>query len=211
LQASDRYKERELALVNLAVSGATSADLLEPRGQLEQALAEIDGRAADNPVEVITIDIGGNDFLPLSEEGSPCLPTPGEACLAQFMQGLGEYEQNLRQVLTALREAAPEADIVVLGVYNPLVGTPQEGAVNLLVAQVNGVMARVAGEVTIGAKMADPFPLLRERPASEVIAPDMIHATDAGHALLAQAIVAALEGEAEASAGLDLQAVLVPP
>lgn len=198
LLASDPYQERGLVLVNLGVSGATSADLLETGGQLEQALAEIQGRQQDadpgNEVEIITVDIGGNDFLPLAlDPESPCLEDPfAGACLAQFAQLLADYEQNLRQLLSALREAAPEANMAVLGLYNSLVGTPLEETVDLLGQQVNSVTTQVAGEEGVGAKMADPFEQFRQRPASEVIAPDMIHPTDAGHALLATAVLAAL-------------------
>src|SRR3972149_4396252 len=65
LRNSDRYSDRGLELVNLGVPGATSADLLLPGGQIDQALREIHDRqedtssSADN-VEVITVDIGGD-------------------------------------------------------------------------------------------------------------------------------------------------------
>ncbi len=207
LRNSEPYQQRGLVLVNLGVSGATSADLLEAGGQLEQALAEIRSRQGDaepaNEVEIITVDIGGNDFLPLAREGSPCVAEPlGEACLARFTEALAAYEQNLRQALRALRQAAPEAKLAVLGLYNNLVGTPLEGAGDLLAQQINGVTARVAGEVEIGARMADPFSLFRQRPASEVISPDGVHPTDTGHALLAEALLTALQ---------ELQRVLPGP
>ncbi|MFQ5880808.1 MAG: SGNH/GDSL hydrolase family protein [Dehalococcoidia bacterium] len=193
LQESDRYKDRELELVNLGVTvGESSATMLRPGGQLEKALAKIQGRTDDKPVEIITLAIGGPTLERIIDRG-PCPADPfGEACLVRAMELLAEYEQNLRQALKALREAAPKANIVVLGAHNPRVGTSQE-LVDFGVQQLNGVMARVAGEEQIGAKMADPFALFQPRPASEVLALDKVHPNDAGYALLAEVVMAALE------------------
>src|SRR5438270_1021603 len=50
LLGSDRYRSRGLQLVNLAVPGATSSDLLLPGGQLDAALREIKSRSeSDGP------------------------------------------------------------------------------------------------------------------------------------------------------------------
>src|SRR2546425_12090295 len=47
LRTSERFRDRGLTLVNLSVPGATSADLLLPGGQLENAIAEIERRQSD--------------------------------------------------------------------------------------------------------------------------------------------------------------------
>jgi hypothetical protein len=40
--------------------------------------------------------------------------------------------------------------------------------------------------------LASPFPSFQQRPPSEVIARDLIHPTDAGHVLIAEAVLAAI-------------------
>jgi lysophospholipase L1-like esterase len=98
-------------LLNLGVSGATSANLLEPGGQLEQALAEIQRQAQDggagNEVEVITVETGGDGILLLAREEACLTDRFGDVRLWQLMEVLAAYEQNLRQILRALRAAAP--------------------------------------------------------------------------------------------------------
>ena len=77
LRTSERFGESGLELVNLGVAGATSTDLVQSGGQLDSAIEEIRSRrendSATDDVEIITIDIGGNDLLSLVTPGSPCL------------------------------------------------------------------------------------------------------------------------------------------
>ncbi|HKZ50778.1 MAG TPA: GDSL-type esterase/lipase family protein, partial [Dehalococcoidia bacterium] len=201
LLESSPYQERGLELLNLGASGATSTDLLKPGGQVEQALAEIQRRAQDadtgNEVEIITVDIGGDDLLALLKPGSPCFSNPlGSACVGQaFPEALSRFEANLRQALRALRQATPEAHLVVITLYNSFAGqgSPLKEAGDIAVSQFNPLVAQVAAEADIQARVADVRPLFQERPASEVIAPDLIHPTDAGHALIATAVLAALK------------------
>jgi lysophospholipase L1-like esterase len=106
-----------LALVNFACSGATSASLLNGGGcrypghvaQLAAAESFLRDHAAQ--VRLITIDIGGNDFL-------ACLGPSGDAACVD--RALTTLEANLREILARLRAAAgPSPPIVSMNYFNP--------------------------------------------------------------------------------------------
>jgi len=201
LQGSDRYRDRGLELVNMGVPGATSSDLLLPGGQLERALSEIrdrqeDTSSSDDNVEIITVDIGGNDVLALATADSPCLAdTLGEECQGRFQEMLGTLKGNLTQVLERLRQAAPKAELVVMDLYSPLSG--RGGAEDLIadfaVGEIDAVTDEVASRPDLHAKLATVYPLFRGR-AAQLVADDGVHPNDAGHALMAEVVLAAIEG-----------------
>src|SRR5574341_100767 len=88
LRTSERYRDTGLQLLNLAVPGATTADLLIPGGQVDSALEGIragqEGAAGDE-VQIISVNIGGNDLLQLATPASPCFETIGsDACIEEF-------------------------------------------------------------------------------------------------------------------------------
>ncbi len=201
LRKSDRYRQRGLDLVNLGVPGATSSDLLLPGGQMERALSEIrerqeDTSSADDNVEIITLNIGGNDVLALATSDSPCVADPLSAeCQDRFQEMWEALEDGLTEVLQRLREAAPEADIIVLDLYSPLSG--RGGAPDLIadlaVGEINAVTERVTSRPELGAKLARVYPLFRGR-ASQFVAADNIHPNDEGHAVIAEVLLAAIQG-----------------
>ena len=77
--------------------------------QLGAALAFL--RAHRGAVSPITVTLWGNDFFPLVDA---CKGDP--ACVQQRM---GSIATGLGAILTRLRQAAPRADIVVSGAWNP--------------------------------------------------------------------------------------------
>src|SRR3990172_11269862 len=162
LRSSDRYRDRGLELINIGVPGATSADLLLPGGQVERALAEIrdrqdDTSSADDNVEIITVDIGGNDVLALATPDSSCLVDPlASDCQEVYGEMLVELEDNLDRVLRGLREAAPKATIVVLDLYSPISG--RGGGADLIadyaVGGINEVTDRVVSDEELAVRLA---------------------------------------------------------
>jgi lysophospholipase L1-like esterase len=211
LAASQRYEESGLELINLGVPGARSADLLIPGGQLESALAEIEARRNDdepNDIEVISVDIGGNDLLALVAPDSPCLEGASvEPCRAAFGEVLSAIDENLGEVVARLREAAPEAVIVVVDLYNPYSGTgdPREPIAEVGVGQVNGVIGAVAAPSDLRITTASLFQLFAGR-GNQWIAPDGIHPNDGGHRVIAEAVIAAID-DREPSIPADLLSV----
>jgi len=154
--------------------------------QLSDALSYI----ASNPGRVgpITIDIGANDALHVIE--STC-KLEASCILAEAPALFNHIGTNLGYILGKLREAAPHAEIIVLGLYNPF-GSAIEGGTQLTAA-LNEVLENVASSVH--ARFADPLPLFNPPGAAEQATlclltnmctekPD-IHPTDAGYKVLA--------------------------
>jgi len=223
LHRSERYRQRGLELVNLGVPGATSSDLLLPGGQLERAVAEIkerqeDTSSADDNVEIITVNIGGNDVLALVTSDSPCVADPrSPECEDLFQEMLDTLEDDLTQVLRRLREAAPKADVVVLDLYSPLSGRGggPELVADLAVREINAVTERVVSDSELRAKLVSVYPLFRGR-ASQLVAADNLHPNDDGHAVMAEIVLAAIEGREpvfpeELMAPTAVQEIVQPP
>jgi len=200
LRTSDRYEGGGLDLINLSVPGATSADLVAPGGQLDGALAAIRERGEDpsppaNEVEIVSVDIGGNDLLTLVAPDSPCLESASvEPCRAAFGEVLSAIQTNLTETLRRLRQAAPEATIVVVDLYNPYSGTGdlREPIAEIGVGQANGVIGAVTADGDLRVKTASIFQLFSGR-GGQWIAPDGIHPNDNGHAVIAEAVLAAID------------------
>ena len=208
------YREGDLTLLNLGDPGETTTSIQASGGQLEKALAEIESRkddsVAENEVAVITIDIGANDFIPLVQGESPCLPNPlADACQEAAMSALTTFRTNFTDIMRRLRAAGgPEVEIVALGLYNPLsrTGGPFDAVGDAAVELFNSTAAAAAADSEIQARMADVFALFDGRGSElshiEELPPD-VHPNDSGHYLMAQAVVMAL--------GLPADAVAAPP
>jgi lysophospholipase L1-like esterase len=199
LRNSDRYEGRGLDLLNLGVPGATSGDLLAEGGQLEAALDEITRRAGEpeaGKVEMISVNIGGNDLLQLARPDSPCAEDQsGEACIELLGQTLIGLQDNLTQTLERLRDSAPEAGVYMLDLYNPYSGTGDslEGIADLAVQQLNGVIGAVAAEEQLGVNLGDVFHLFRGR-GLQWIAEDGLHPNENGHKVIAEVLLATIDG-----------------
>lgn len=154
--------------------------------QLSDALAYL--TAHPGSVSPITLDIGANDALGLIE--GTCKLEP--ACIAAGAPAeFAHIGANLAQIIGQLRAAAPHAQIVVLGLYNPFGSTIADA--DELTAALNEVEAGVAASV--GARFADPLPIFN--PPGPLEAPTIclltnmctplvdIHPTDLGYAALA--------------------------
>jgi lysophospholipase L1-like esterase len=153
--------------------------------QLSDALAYLE--AHPRSVNPITIDIGANDALGLIE--TTCKLEA--ACIAAGAPGVfAKIGANLGLILGQLRAAAPHAQIIVLGLYNPFGETIAGG--DALTADLNEVEAKVAAGV--GARFADPLPFFN--PPGALEAPTIclltnmctplvdIHPTDLGYKVL---------------------------
>jgi lysophospholipase L1-like esterase len=182
-----------LDLINLSAPGATSADLLQPGGQLDRAISEIQSRGG---ADIISIDIGGNDLLALADSSSPCFQiAASKACQDALGQTLAGLQSNLSSVLRRLRAAAPNAQVYVLDIYNPYSGTNDSRTIvaSVGVQQVNGVIAAAAADPSLGAKLVSIHDVFEGR-ARQWIASDGIHPNNDGYRVMAEALLAAIEG-----------------
>lgn len=206
-ELGDRYE-----LLNLGVAGHDSQELIE-EGPLDTALAEIATRAGDgvegNEVAVITLEIGGNDLLDLYFKlVLPGLcPTVQEGmerriCVRELRSAIDGFVPNLRKTLDALQAAAPTTPIFLMTLYNPFSG----GSYNL---EQIGILALEGMEWTVfpeglndeirkqaagreGVHLVEWYePFLGKQ--GEYISLDFIHPNDAGYAVLADEVLAAME------------------
>jgi lysophospholipase L1-like esterase len=121
--------------------------------QLEDALAILH----ENPnVSPITLDIGANDLLHFiaAKCGFPAANTCTEAQFLGEFQHIGE---NVAYILGQLRAAAPHAQMVLVGLYNPYPDFPSEGS-DKLTAGLNKALEAAAAAVP-GTSFANPEPL----------------------------------------------------
>ena len=112
-------------LTNLAIGGETSGSFVagEQLAAAIQAIAD-----PDTDVQVVTLDIGGNDMLRLLRPGGPCYPNPATpACQAAVGAALagfsGNYKVILGSLVTALGQDPGTETILVTTYYNPFDGT----------------------------------------------------------------------------------------
>ncbi len=186
---------RSISLLNLAVSGATSAEILED--QLPRALRQIqllrDDGDPTTRVSTVTLNAGGNDLrgaLALRVCLSDLL---GEPCLEGLNAIADELRNNLETVLGPLLEGPGEPPVVYLmnlySLSDERLG-PLQQVVDFVTAMLNVAIAE-AGNRT-GAFVVDVSETFRDRVEDLTnVATADIHPNDAGHRELAIALLQA--------------------
>lgn len=92
-------------VANLSVSGAISADLAT-------LVAAPENAALISTADLIIISIGGNDLNDLETANTITLD-------AVFQETITSYQNNLKAILNRIRALNPEAQIALIGLYNP--------------------------------------------------------------------------------------------
>jgi lysophospholipase L1-like esterase len=182
---------RRLTLRNLAVGGATTTTLITE--QLPVAVAELRARNHDrrpgNDVEVVTIDIGGNDVFRVVPS---CGAGPTPECHALIQAALVTFQANFAQIMGELRTAAgPDTVIVAMTYYNPLPSCQLATLAPLAEAVLEGGPGLAAGlndlirsiSAANHALVADAYGRLGS--AELVGGTDCLHPNDAGHQVIA--------------------------
>ncbi len=143
--------------------------------QLDAALAFLGAHRGQ--VSPITIDLGANDVNHCSGDPS-CIPS-----------AIATVASNMQTILTALRGAAPSAEIIVMEYYNPFALIAP--ASNVTAQALNSAIAKDAVEV--GGRLADAF-----APFNLAVPPPLcvltlfctplqdIHASDPGYLVIAR-------------------------
>ena len=187
-------EDEDMLLVNLGHSGDTSSDFIT-HGHLAAALTLTAIESGD--VEVLTVDIGGNDLFSLLSVCSSGL-TP--ACLTATSTTLTTFSSNFDLILSELRTAVgSDTPIIVMTYYNSLVNSAcffnplapltdivLEGG-GLLQAGLNNLIRSIAA--VHGAQVADTFGLL----GHSDLQPDCAHANDAGYEIIAGEFIKAFD------------------
>jgi lysophospholipase L1-like esterase len=180
---------REVTLYNVAQAGAATRQVLDE--QLSLVLPILGG----DRVSFITISAGGNDFAALIPNNA-CTedPRPASCPLEETLAGVSA---RLDELLRLLREANPRVPIVLVGYPNFFAGTGHawEAPAGDVLPELVDAMRAVASRYERVAVATPSFhEQSRSRSLTHVLdVPFDPHPNDAGHAIIANAIKAALE------------------
>lgn len=185
---------RRLVLDNEAISGLDSAYVLK---QLTQPEVKRAVRAAD----ITLIEVGANDFDEASASDPSCAPVRTAGCYATDME---TFRTNLTTILgevTSLRKAGSR--IVVIGYWNDFADGAAGAAKGSgyltqgrdLTQWTNNTIQSVAASQ--GASYADVFtPFFASGNLTPDLQADGEHPDDAGHRIIANAVLKALGSSA---------------
>jgi lysophospholipase L1-like esterase len=161
-----------------------------PGSQLDAALAFL--TAHRGRVSPVTLSLNGNDINAFLQSCPPgdlaCIQDGAPAAIAR-------YRTRLTAILERLRAAAPDAEIILTGAYDPDIG--EFSLADPLFAALNNAES-MAG-ATVRARFADPFPVFNPHgdEAAEttaictltlVCAQNDSHPSDAGYRALASLV-----------------------
>ena len=130
------------------VTGRTDAVLADenlnyatspPTTQEAKFLATVAGeKVAGNTISTVSITLGFNDL-------SNLVGMPASAVMA----GLMDYQAKYSSILAEIRQMAPNANLIVLGYFNPFPADPTSPAAstfNTYGSQLNGIIQALAGQ-----------------------------------------------------------------
>jgi lysophospholipase L1-like esterase len=191
-----------IKLVNFGCPGQTSTEFISASGcpsypfplhaaystsQLQAAVAFLN--AHPGQVNPITIDLGANDILHLV---ASCGGLANLNCVAAGVPALFKsISANLAQILPALRQAAPGAQIMLSGLYNPFAAG--DASTNTLAMGLNQALQQVAAATgTTFVDVLTTFNLTGQQPQTICAltlfctAAQDIHPSDAGYVTIAK-------------------------
>lgn len=97
--------DNTITVANLSVSGAISADLAA-------LVAAPENAAFISAADLVIISIGGNDLSRLQYQDALSLDVT-------FQETLNRYQESLEATISRIRALNPEAQIALIGLYNP--------------------------------------------------------------------------------------------
>ena len=189
-------KGRTISLLNLGVSGATSAEILAD--QLPGALQEIQRLRDDSDpttsVSIVTLNAGGNDLRGALALRACLSDLFGEICLTGLNVIADELRGNLESIIDSLLDGPGEVPTVYLMNLYSISDERLESfqwVLDLVTAMLNEAIVDAGDRA--GATVVDVSSIFRDR-AEELtnVATADIHPNDAGHRELAGALLRAV-------------------
>jgi GDSL-like Lipase/Acylhydrolase family len=168
----------QIATVNCSCPGESTTSFLLPciwktsghalhndytGSQLDAALAFLDAHRSQ--VSPITLSLNSNDINAFLQT---CPPGDLACIRADAPAAIADYQARLTSILSQLPAAAPDAEIIVVGAYDPNIGA--FAFADPLFTQLN--QAQQIAAATVRARFADPFPAFNPQgdPAAETTA-----------------------------------------
>ena len=178
---------RGYELMNFAVGGIRSEAMLMLLREKENI------RQGVKKADIITLSIGGNDFL-VGDLFGILLP----ALLCDDYSGAGDivaaYDANFKAIIKEIRKLNPNAKLIVQTLYNPMgslyrIGEVYETAITML----NDCVYACLGENPGTFLIAEVNAAFKNR--EELISVDLVHPSDAGHEVIAQVVMDTIDGK----------------
>jgi lysophospholipase L1-like esterase len=197
----------DVELLNLGHAGDTSGDLIN-HGHLDEAVSALELAGQRQERRLVTITIGGNDLLNLYFQfvitgRCPTLESLAQRseCRSSLSEARQRLEANLDTILGRLRQAAPDAIIVVATLYDPFGERLDPGTRALVQMALEGGPGSPIGDgindilrakaQAHGARVADLYQAFQGR--SGLISGDLIHPNDQGYRVIADTVLPLLE------------------
>ncbi|MBC3901203.1 hypothetical protein GH811_16450 [Acetobacterium malicum] len=168
--------DNPLTVANLSVAGAVSADLAALVSAPENA-------AIISATDLIIISIGGNDLNRLQYQDALSLDVA-------FQETFNTYQNNLEATLNRLRTLNPEAQIALIGLYNPYPEQDPQKSQKLFEWNYQTQLLAAAAENTAYIPTDDAF----KYHLSTYLAADQFHPSSIGYQVIAEALDRILNG-----------------
>lgn len=179
-QAADGQAGEPVFLVNYAVNGYTTAQLLK---DLTSGQGDI---SVVSKADAVMFTIGGNDIFPLDEVAETGIDA--EQARVNMPQAL----DNLAGILARLREINPHAPIYYVGLYNPFLDVTEVAEeTTLFVQEWNRAVEGLLHEDT-NALLIPTYDLFAYRGTS-YLSSDHYHPNGEGYTRVAERVVQALD------------------
>jgi lysophospholipase L1-like esterase len=174
IEATDKT---HLSLMNLAVSGAVSSQLVK---QLEDPQTKKFVQQA----KWITITIGSNDLF----RGSGQLENID---ITGAQKSLETYKKNVAVIIPTLKKWNPNATILVLGIYNPFAGLENEKLTSGLVHEWNNALLEISSNYS-KVMVVSTFDLFQIK-NKQYLSSDNFHPNDKGYQRMADRVFQAVQ------------------
>lgn len=168
--------ENPMTVTNLSVAGASSADLAA-------LVAAPENAAFISAADLIIVSIGGNDLNRLQYQDAPSLDTA-------FQEIFNSYQKNLEATLNRLRTMNPEAQIALIGLYNPYPDQDPQKSQKLLEWNYQTQLIAATDKKTAYIPIDDAF----KYHLQTYLAADQFHPSSIGYQVIVDALDRVLNG-----------------
>ncbi|MCH5584113.1 GDSL-type esterase/lipase family protein [Shimazuella sp. AN120528] len=171
-QMMESKNHSSLSMINLAVSGQTSP-------QLVKQIRDIETQNFIKKADWITITIGNNDLF----RGSGQLENID---ISGAQKSLVQYKKNMTQILSTIKNLNPKATVIVMGIYNPFAGLENEKMTSELVADWNSALLKISANYSkiIVVPTFDLFQIHNK----QFLSSDHFHPNDTGYQRIADRV-----------------------